>query len=199
MIYPMEQMLPYKILAIIVLAVFYGIYYTKMLIQRQQGIKTNQIGSRKEKGLHTVETLMSVATGGIVVVQLASVIFEWSMMPVSCRFTGFLIAMAGDIIFLVSVIKMKDSWRAGIPENDSTSLVTDGIYKFSRNPAFLGFDFMYIGMLLLYMNIATIVFTVFAVTMLHMQILQEERYLQDIFGDEYLEYKKHVFRYLGRR
>lgn len=199
MIYPMEQMLPYKILAIIVLAVFYGIYYTKMLIQRQQGIKTNQIGSRKEKGLHTVETLMSVATGGIVVVQLASVIFEWSMMPASGRFTGFVIAMAGDIIFLVSVIKMKDSWRAGIPENDSTSLVTDGIYKFSRNPAFLGFDFMYIGMLLLYMNIATIVFTVFAVTMLHMQILQEERYLQDIFGDEYLEYKKHVFRYLGRR
>lgn len=199
MTYPMEQMLPYKILAIIVLAVFYGIYYTKMLIQRQQGIKTNQIGSRKEKGLHTVETLMSVATRGIVVVQLASVIFEWSMMPASCRLTGFLIAMAGDIIFLVSVIKMKDSWRAGIPENDSTSLVTDGIYKFSRNPAFLGFDLMYIGMLLLYMNIATIVFTAFAVTMLHMQILQEERYLQDIFGDEYLEYKKHVFRYLGRK
>ena len=199
MTHPLEQILPYKVLALIVLAVFYSIYYTKMLLQKKQGIKTNQIGSRKEKKLHTVELLMSVATGGIVIVQLASIIFEWSIMPADCRFTGFLTAMTGDIIFLVSVIKMKDSWRAGIPENDRTSLVTDGIYKFSRNPAFLGFDLMYAGMLLLYMNIGTIVFTVFAITMLHLQILQEEKYLTDVFGEEYTEYKKHVLRYLGRR
>ncbi len=199
MTYPLEQMLSYKVMALIVLAVFYGVYYIKMLLQKKQGIKTNQIGSRKEKKLHTVELLMSVATGGIVIVQLASVVFEWSIMPANGRLTGFLIAMMGDIIFLVSVIKMKDSWRAGIPEKDSTSLVTDGIYRFSRNPAFLGFDLMYTGMLLLYMNAATILFTAFAITMLHLQILQEEKYLAGVFGNEYIEYKKHVFRYLGRR
>lgn len=199
MTYPLEQMLSYKVMALIVLAVFYGVYYIKMLLQKKQGIKTNQIGSRKEKKLHTVELLMSVATGGIVIVQLASVVFEWSIMPANCRLTGFLIAMTGDIIFLISVVKMKDSWRAGIPENDRTSLVTDGIYKFSRNPAFLGFDLMYTGMLLMYMNIGTIVFTAFAITMLHLQILQEEKYLPSVFGEEYIEYKKHVFRYLGRR
>ena len=199
MTYPLEQMLSYKVMALIVLAVFYGVYYIKMLLQKKQGIKTNQIGSRKEKKLHTVELLMSVATGGIVIVQLASVVFEWSIMPANCRLTGFLIAMTGDIIFLISVVKMKDSWRAGIPENDRTSLVTDGIYRFSRNPAFLGFDLMYTGMLLMYMNIGTIVFTAFAITMLHLQILQEEKYLPSVFGEEYIEYKKHVFRYLGRR
>ena len=199
MTYPLEQMLSYKVMALIVLAVFYGVYYIKMLLQKKQGIKTNQIGSRKEKKLHTVELLMSVATGGIVIVQLASVVFEWSIMPANGRLTGFLIAMTGDIIFLISVVKMKDSWRAGIPENDRTSLVTDGIYRFSRNPAFLGFDLMYTGMLLMYMNIGTIVFTAFAITMLHLQILQEEKYLPSVFGEEYIEYKKHVFRYLGRR
>lgn len=199
MTYPLEQMLSYKVMALIVLAVFYGVYYIKMLLQKKQGIKTNQIGSRKEKKLHTVELLMSVATGGIVIVQLASVVFEWSITPANCRLTGFLIAMTGDIIFLISVVKMKDSWRAGIPENDRTSLVTDGIYRFSRNPAFLGFDLMYTGMLLMYMNIGTIVFTAFAITMLHLQILQEEKYLPSVFGEEYIEYKKHVFRYLGRR
>ena len=183
MTYPLEQMLSYKVMALIVLAVFYGVYYIKMLLQKKQGIKTNQIGSRKEKKLHTVELLMSVATGGIVIVQLASVVFEWSIMPANGRLTGFLIAMMGDIIFLVSVIKMKDSWRAGIPEKDSTSLVTDGIYRFSRNPAFLGFDLMYTGMLLMYMNIGTIVFTAFAITMLHLQILQEEKYLPSVFGE----------------
>lgn len=44
--------------------------------------------------------------------------------------------MLGDMIFLVSVLCMKDSWRAGIPDKDRTKLVTTGIYRYSRNPAF---------------------------------------------------------------
>lgn len=43
---------------------------------------------------------------------------------------------------------MRDSWRAGISETDKTELVTEGIYQISRNPAFLGFDLLYIGILL---------------------------------------------------
>ena len=43
---------------------------------------------------------------------------------------------------------MRDFWRAGIPETDKTELVTEGIYQISRNPAFLGFDLLYIGILL---------------------------------------------------
>ena len=40
---------------------------------------------------------------------------------------------------------------------------------------------------------------VFAIVMLHLQILQEERYLEETFGEAYREYKRHTFRYLGRR
>ena len=94
---------------------------------------------------------------------------------------------------------MKDSWRAGIPDKDKTELVTDGIYAYSRNPAFLGFDLQYIGVLLMYCNLLTGMFTVFAIVMLHQQILQEERYLTTVFGTEYLDYHHQVFRYLGRR
>ena len=35
--------------------------------------------------------------------------------------------------------------------------------------------------------------------MLHLQILQEEKYLTATFGKAYTDYKKHVFRYLGRK
>lgn len=41
--------------------------------------------------------------------------------------------------------------------------------------------------------------SVFAMVMLHLQILQEERYLEKNFGESYREYRQHVFRYLGRR
>ena len=80
-----------------------------------------------------------------------------------------------------------------------TELVTDGIYNYSRNPAFLGFDLQYIGMLLMFCNLLTGLFTVFAIVMLHLQILQEERYLAATFGTAYLDYRHRVFRYLGRR
>ena len=93
---------------------------------------------------------------------------------------------------------MRDSWRAGIPERDSTKLVTTGIYAYSRNPAFLGFDLQYIGVLLLYCNALTLAFTAFAIIMLHLQILQEERYMAATFGEEYAAYRRAVRRYLGR-
>lgn len=57
---------------------------------------------------------------------------------------------------------MRDSWRASIPKKSQTKLVISGIYKFSRNPAFLGFDLQYTGVLLLYFNPLTVLFSVFA-------------------------------------
>lgn len=196
---PLEARIPYAIPALIVLVVFYGIYFGKALVQKHKGIKTRQIGQRKEKNIRTVELLMSIATVGAPAAQLLSIAFEWNYLPSNARFTGFCIGMLGDGIFLLSTLCMRDSWRAGIPDKDKTELVTSGIYKFSRNPAFLGFDFMYIGMLLMYANLLTLGFSVFAVIMLHLQILQEERYLESTFGAQYTEYKKHVFRYLGRK
>lgn len=188
-----------KIPALTVLAVFYGIYFVKMLMQKRRGIQTHQIGRRKEKQLHTVETLMSIATVGIVAAQLMSILFGWNHMPTSARFTGFCLGLLGNLIFLLAVLQMKDSWRAGIPNQDKTKLVTTGIYRFSRNPAFLGFDFMYLGVMLMYFNGLTVLFTIYAVVMLHLQILQEEKYLSTTFGEEYQAYQKQVLRYLGRR
>ena len=197
--YPVEKVISYPLLALFVLAVFYGIYFVKMLAQKRRGIRTLQIRQRKEKSIQTVELLMSIATLGVVIAQLVSILFGWSCLPTNARFTGFCTGMLGDLIFLLSVLCMKDSWRAGIPDQEHTELVTSGIYRFSRNPALLGFDFMYIGVMLMYCNLLTVPLTVFAIVMLHLQILQEERYLDETFGEAYREYKRHTFRYLGWR
>ena len=196
---PLEVSLPYRVLALLVLAVFYGIYVVKLGRQKRRGIQTMQVGRGKDAQTHTVETLMGIATVGIIPTQLLSIGFGWSHLSAGARFTGFCVAMLGDLIFLLSVLCMKDSWRAGIPDNDRTELVTGGIYAYSRNPAFLGFDLQYIGVLLMFCNLLTAVFTAFAITMLHLPILQEERYLTSAFGAEYLHYRRRVFRYLGRR
>ena len=94
---------------------------------------------------------------------------------------------------------MKDSWRAGLAENDKTEMITSGIYQISRNPAFLGFDCVYLGILFMFFNIPLLMITVLAILMLHIQILQEEHYLDKEYGIDYRFYKKQVYRYLGRK
>ena len=195
----LEEYIPYRILALLVLAVFYGIYLIKQWRQKRRGIQTMQFGRGKDAQTHTVESLMGIATVGIIPAQLLSIGFGWSHLPAGVRFTGFCVGLLGDGIFLISVLCMKDSWRTGIPDQDKTELVTDGIYAFSRNPAFLGFDLQYIGVMLMFCNLLTGMFTVFAIVMLHRQILQEERHLTAAFGAEYLNYRRRVYRYLGRR
>lgn len=118
----MEKTMGFRLMALSVLAVFYGIYFAKMLSQKRRGIRTNQIGSRKEKGLHTVEQLMGAATVLVVVGQLISVFLDWNWAPDWLRCAGFGIGMAGNLIFFLSVHCMKDSWRAGIPEKDKRRL-----------------------------------------------------------------------------
>ena len=43
-----EERLPYALPALLVLAVFYGTYFAKVLAQKRRGIRTRQIGRRKE-------------------------------------------------------------------------------------------------------------------------------------------------------
>ena len=185
--------------ALVVIALFYAIYFAKQLAQKKRGIQTRQLGKRKEKQIRTVETLLSFTTLVIVPVQLLSVFFGWNASPNALRLAGCVIGLSGDLVFLVAVITMKDSWRAGIPDEDKTELISNGIYRYSRNPAFLGFDLMYLGILLMYLNLALLAMTLLTAVALHLQILQEEKYLCATFGDAYLAYKARTARYLGRR
>ena len=191
--------MPYRLLAMLVLTLFYGTYLAKQWSQKRRGIRTMQIGRGKEGKTNTVETLMGIATVGIIPAQLMSILLGWSHLGANARFTGFLVGLLGDLIFLTAVLSMKDSWRAGIPESGKTELVTGGIYAYGRNPAFLGFYLQYIGVTLMFCNLLTAGFTIFAISMLHRQILQEEQYLAASFGEAYLAYQYRVSRYLGRR
>lgn len=185
--------------ALVIMIIFYGIYFIKKIAQKQKGIQTTQLGHGKAKSVRTIEIIMSAATLLIVPVELVSIVFEWNIMPLPMRMAGIVSGLIGDLIFLIAVLTMKDNWRAGIPKTDKTEFVSQGIYQYSRNPAFLGFDLMYIGILLMYFNWILLLFTVWVIVMLHLQILQEEKYLETAFGDEYLVYKNCTGRYLGKK
>lgn len=187
------------IAALVIMVIFYGIYFAKKIAQKRKGIQTTQLGHGKEKTVRTIEIIMSAATLLIVPAELVSILYEWNTVQMPVRMAGVVLGLTGDLIFLIAVLTMRDSWRAGIPETDRTELVSRGIYQYSRNPAFLGFDLMYIGILLMYFNWILLLFTIWAVVMLHLQILQEEKYLETVFDEEYRVYRNHTGRYFGRK
>lgn len=189
----------FQILTGIILLVFYGCYYAKKLAQKKKGIATTQIGKGKYGFPLFVEVTMGVATACVLVAEVVSIVLDWSRSQVWLRVSGLIIAAGGVALFITAMLTMRDSWRAGVSQ-DKTELVTSGVFRISRNPAFLGFDLMYLGVLLVFFNWVLCACSLFAVLMLHLQIVNnEEDAMLLAFGDEYLAYKRKVRRYLGRK
>ena len=190
----------FQISAVIILLVFYGCYFGKMFMQKKKGIQTDQIGKGKTGFVKMIELTMKVATLLVPLVEIISIAVNVSNLSIIARYLGIVTAILGDIVFVISVWTMKDSWRAGVSPTDKTELVTTGIYQISRNPAFLGFDLVYVGICLMFFNWLLFLVSVFAMIMFHLQIVNvEEEFLLDFFGEEYISYKKNVNRYFGRK
>lgn len=190
----------FQMIGIIILLVFYACYFIKMITQHQKGIKTNQIGKGKVGSVKWIELSMKVITYLVPVVEVVSIFLNTHFFMVSVRIIGIFVGSIGVAVFLISILTMQDNWRAGVPKTDKTELVTKGIYQISRNPAFLGFDFVYIGIAMMFFNWVLFLVSCMAILILHIQIVKvEEAFLAEAFGDEYLCYKKKVGRYLGRK
>lgn len=190
----------FQVAGIAIMLVFYGCYFIKMISQHKKGIKTDQIGKGKVGFVKFVEITMKVFTYLVPAVEIVSIILNTSFFAVPVRIVGVLVAVVGVAVFIISVLTMRDSWRAGVSKTDKTELVTKGIYKISRNPALLGFDLMYLGILLMFFNLVLYIVSLFAMLIFHLQIVNvEEEFLLEAFGNEYLRYKKKVCRYIGRK
>ena len=183
----------YQIIGIAILFIFYSCYFLKMIMQKKKGIKTDQLGKGKAGFAKAIEIVMKAATYIVPVVEVISIVLGTTALPVGVRVAGICIGVIGDVVFIISVITMRDNWRAGVSKTDKTELVTKGIYQISRNPAFLGFDLVYISILMMFFNWGLLIVSVFAAFMFHLQIVNvEEDFLLSAFGEEYIEYKKKV-------
>lgn len=186
-----------QIVALVEIALFYSAYFLKRLMQSRKGIRTNQLGrGNKSRRTLLVERMLGTASFLIIPAELISIYLNTSeISSAAVRWAGLTLVLLGNLSFITAMITMRDSWRAGIPGTDKTELVTKGIFSVSRNPAFLGFDLTYIGFLLTFGNAVLLFFTLFVIAAMHLQILEEEEFLESAFGEQYLAYKKKTARY----
>lgn len=187
----------YQTAGLILLVIYYAAYFIKMSGQRKKGIQTTQFGvGKKARRTVIIEKILQLVSILTVLAEVVSIIRNTgNSVSTALRLTGVVVAGLGTIIFITAMLTMQDSWRAGIAEKDSTNLVTKGIYQISRNPAFLGFDLIYIGLCMAFFNVVLLMISLWGIVMMHLQILEEEKFLSTTFGAEYEAYRTRVGRY----
>ena len=93
----------YQIIAILILVTFYMFYFAKIIIQKKQSIKTNQMGiGNKSKKVLVIERIMSVATVLTCIIGVLSIFLGKRYPKVDCvpfLTTGVLIAEGVSKIF----------------------------------------------------------------------------------------------------
>lgn len=115
----------------------------------------------------------------------------------SVNILALIFVSIGFIMGVLSLITMKNSWRVGIKYDQKTDLVTKGIYSLSRNPYFFSYDLLILGYILFFPSPLLLLLYLPLVVVFHFMILEEEKYLESVHGQEYLNYKKRVGRYIG--
>ncbi|WP_410768275.1 methyltransferase family protein [Fontibacillus sp. BL9] len=172
------------------------------LLSKKQGIQAHVLGKKGKAGsTRIVETGVKIfsALWGILwfACSLGSLVGLTSFSTAGwVGWTGSVITAFGVLIFIIAMLYMKSSWRVGIDKTTETALVTDGLYRFSRNPAFVGFDLMFIGFMLMYPSTTNIGVGLCNLLLFHLLIRQEEKHLDQTFGVEYRKYAEATPRYL---
>ncbi len=102
---------------------------------------------------------------------------------------GAVLALAGERAFVRAGTAVK-------PWQPSTALVTDGVFRWLRNPMYVGLVLMLAGVSIGLASDWTLVMTIaFAFTIHFGVVRREERYLATKFGDDYRSYRERVPRY----
>lgn len=114
----------------------------------------------------------------------------------NARWIGVALVTIGALVFIGAFLSFGDSWRVGFDMKTPGSLVTGGIFAISRNPIYLFLDLWFVGTFLINGRLIFLIFALLAIADVHWQILQEEDYLRNLYGESYDAYCRRTRRYV---
>ncbi len=115
----------------------------------------------------------------------------------SVRLLGPIVTTCAVVLFLLSYREFRRAGTSVQGSKRSTVIVRTGPYRFSRNPIYLAFVLLVLGLSVWLNNLWLLVTLVPAVGIIAMVVIpREERFLERNFNDQYSSYKAHVRRWL---
>ncbi len=122
-------------------------------------------------------------------------VYQYIHEPVA--YAGVVAVFLGIIMAAISAAMFKRAGTGIEPFDEATTLVSGGFYRYSRNPMYLGMFLMLTGAAFLMGSLgAGLPVLVFVAIIRNNFVLGEERFLEASFGQQYLDYKSTVRRWL---
>ena len=103
----------------------------------------------------------------------------------------------GFLLAFNSIARFIRAKTGVVPFSESTTLIKEGFYKYTRNPMYVGMNSFLLGLMLILNNPLNVIFLViFFFIVRNMFVFKEEVQMEDTFGEDYLTYKRKVRRWL---
>lgn len=109
---------------------------------------------------------------------------------------GGVLGAAGLALCRLAQATMGSAWRVGIDSERPGILVTGGIYRWIRNPTYLGLHLVNVGLWLIWPTSLVAGYVVLFFIVMDIQVRCEEEFLLDRHGDDFRMYLSHTRRYL---
>ncbi len=108
-----------------------------------------------------------------------------------------LLGVAGLALMLVAAGLFRKAGTDMKPWKPTTTIVTSGVYAFTRNPMYLGMALVFAGIAVRFNSLVALAALPFVLLWVRTQVIaKEERYLTGKFGDAYVAYTCKVRRWL---
>ena len=118
-------------------------------------------------------------------------------LPEGLRWLGFLLLVPGIAVLLDSVVRFVRARGTPAPPAPTVELVITGLYRYVRNPMYVGVLVALVGEALVYARAAILVYAAVAWLAVHLFVIgYEEPSLGRRFGASYDEYRRRVRRWI---
>ncbi len=119
------------------------------------------------------------------------------LVPGPWNYAGIAVILLGGTLSIPSAMSFKRAGTPVVPFSPSTRLVTSGWYRVTRNPMYLGMVIVFAGVAVLAGSLGAFLPLPALIAILDLRFIRgEERFLEEIFADEYRQYRARVRRWL---
>ncbi len=115
----------------------------------------------------------------------------------AANIAGIVLAIVGLGLIFAALARFRSAGTNPEPWRQTTAFVASGVYRWTRNPMYLGMALIFAGLALIFDSLATLLLFPVVVIVIDRQVIaREEKYLEAKFGDDYRAYKDKVRRWL---
>ncbi|GBF44557.1 phospholipid methyltransferase [Leptospira ellinghausenii] len=199
-------MLIETVLVGILFSLYIFLWKTKRVIQKKKTGKDPEVIGKSKSNLQSLMNILFKVITYYVILIIGIHTLKIDFFGLNAQFNlflgikwdiaGFIVGLFGLSFCLYAQIKMKNSWRVGIDEGSKEKLITDGLFRLVRNPTYLGLFLLNLGVWLIWPTHLVFYLNIIFVLIFEIQVRCEEDFLENLYKEDYKQYKKKSYRYI---